>query len=110
MTETVPTIANPVYRGETCRACKTELVFVQTEKGRREPLERLALPGDRWANVAPQTPVSAMRLVVVRDGQAQSLGLKRAQKLGVDVDQAKTLLHVSHFATCPHRDRFRRSG
>lgn len=98
-----PTLANPIYRGETCRACKAPLVFVRTPKSKREPLERdpYALDG-----IDPALNAAA-RVVAIVDGEPQSLSLKAALELGVR-DVAS--VYVSHFATCPERDRFRRYG
>jgi hypothetical protein len=106
-----PTPANPIYRGETCRACPAELVFVLTPKGKREPLERDAKPWSVWDELLDNegAPLTALRLVALVNGQPQSLGLKAARELGFDVEKhPSTLVHVAHFATCPERDRFRR--
>jgi hypothetical protein len=107
-----PTPANPIYRGETCRACNAELVFLLTAKGRREPLEHgTAKTWSAWDELLDHegAPLAALRLVAIVNGQPQSLGLKAARELGFDVEaHPETLVHVAHFATCPERDRFRR--
>lgn len=105
------TIANPVYRGETCRACNVKLVFVLTPKGKREPLELDAEPWSVWDERLDNegAPLTAARIVAVVNGQAQSLSLKAARELGHDVEEHPgELVYVAHFATCPERDHFRR--
>lgn len=107
MTE-IPTLANPTYRGETCRGCGKPIVFVLTPKGRREPLERDPQTVDAWLDANPELLRAVLRAVVLDRGQPQSVGLRQAEGLGIELDDAKTLVFVAHFATCPDRDRFRR--
>lgn len=107
------TITSPVYKGERCRGCPAELVFVLTQKGRREPLERAAKTWTTWDELleGDGAPLTALRIVAGIDGApAVSLSLKAARALGYDVEEhPETPVHVAHFATCPERDRFRRA-
>lgn len=107
MTE-IPTLANPVYRGETCRACQKPIVFVLTAKGRREPLERDPLAVSHPELQRRKILTAALRVVAVVSGQPQSLGLTRAGELEIELTE-ESPVYVAHFATCPERDRFRRS-
>lgn len=102
----------PVYKGATCRGCDTELVFVRTAKGHAEPLE--AEP--RFRGAASQSELTfagvranVLRVVVLVDGQPQSMGLARAVATGVRMANDSPI-YVSHFATCPDRERFRRAS
>jgi hypothetical protein len=103
------TLAAPVFKGETCRACAKPLVFVPTEKGKREPLEAESVLLEA-ARHDRNVPATAIRVVASLDGApAVSRGLNRSLELGL-LELDSLPVHVAHFATCPDRDRFRRRG
>ena len=97
------TIQTPAWKGEACRACQTEIVFVLTPKRHREPLER----EPRRLGDLDKGLRRAARLVVSTGDEAVSLGLGRPELAGERLTD-ETLVLISHFATCPERARFKR--
>ena len=77
----------------TCRSCGRPITWVQTEHGRRMPVDVDPMPDDADAGFA---------LRKLPTGDLLAIAGTRAQ-LPDDV------LHLSHFATCPDADRWRRS-
>ena len=71
----------------TCRSCGAEIIFAETEKGHRMPIDAQAVL-DGTGNVKLVQRGGTLMAVVVNVGQGT---------------------HVSHFKTCPQAAQHRRS-
>jgi hypothetical protein len=82
-----------------CRSCGSEVLWVRTTNGTRMPLDPLPVDAGNVAMVGTAA-ADGSPLVEVVDPHAPQLPL---------VD-ALAPRYVSHFATCPDADRWRRRG
>ena len=81
-------------RTTKCRGCGQEIAFIKTEKGKTMPVNPEAMyfiPGG-----GPNT-------YVMMDGKIQ-----RGREPGKTEKDRSWIGYISHFATCPERDRFRK--
>ena len=96
-----------------CRSCGQPIAWATTAKGHRIPLDPDPVsPDARGAMVlVPRAPGS-----LVKEPWAYGLSdlvESMAERLAVDLDQARALVmstyeaRLSHFATCPDADRHR---
>lgn len=81
---------------DTCRSCGAAIDWGVTAKGRRIPLDALGLTIERL--LAPPTP----NVIVVGEFSDGTLAVEVAHG-----GTSATPTRVSHFATCPDRDKFR---
>lgn len=72
-----------------CRSCEAEIIWVETEKGRRMPIDADPSPGGRFA-------LSADGKTVAFVPPHSSVG-------------GRGDLHCSHFETCPEAEAWKRS-
>lgn len=78
----------------TCRGCGAPIVFIRTQAGKSMPCD--AEPVTYW-----QEPGGPHKIVTPN-------GEVRSARLEGDLQQATGIGYVSHFATCPAADKFRR--
>ncbi len=82
------------YNTANCRACGAEIMFIKTTAGKTTPVDAKAvfyIPDPKGKN-----------LYVLPDGTTE-----RGWTVPVQGDAAK-IGYVSHFATCPEADKFRK--
>lgn len=72
---------------EQCRSCRTQIVWVTTDRGKAMPVN--AFPDPERGNIALSVERGKTRAVVVPKTKAAAM---RA---------ANVNLHLAHFATCP---------
>lgn len=87
-----------------CRSCQREIVWAVTEHGRRIPLDPVARPDGNVELLRMSGVLVARVLTPEREAEIEEtlLGAHR------DGTTPALNLHVSHFATCPAADTFRR--
>jgi len=83
-------------RGCTCRGCGAEIIFIRTSEGKSipcdpEPLKYWQCADGRERIVTPDGEVVAAELTGMPGGES-----------GIG--------YITHFATCPKADSFRRKG
>lgn len=86
-------MTTPPYPGDrgTCRGCKAHVRWVVMAKtGKKNPLD-------------PEPSDEGNVIVDLDTGQAETQTHEQAQLLR----EAGAALYISHFATCPERNRFR---
>lgn len=80
-----------------CRSCRAPILWSKTEGGKRMPLDPEPVDG---GNVALGVP-----------NRYDAEGNVIATVLGpLEIEAADEPLYVTHFATCPDADRWRRGG
>ena len=77
-----------------CRACGAEIIFVKMKTGRNMPCDPALVPF--WAN--PNAKGGA----VTREGDMIPCDFEGP------MDEMTDVGYISHFATCPHADLFRK--
>lgn len=77
-----------------CAGCGLAIAWRLTRKGAKIPLD-------------PE-PVSTGNVILDRQGLAVVLDRERIKVLEARADRDRWPRYVSHFATCPNRDQFRR--
>lgn len=77
-----------------CRACGAPIVWVRTQAGKAMPCDAKV----RWYTAAPN---GRLKFVLIT-------GEVVAGELAEDLKNATGIGHISHFATCPNADDFRR--
>lgn len=83
-------------RTTQCRGCGQEIAFIKTAKGKAMPVNPIAL---RFV------PAGGPNTYVTEDGE-----VKRGREPEIS-DQGNTWIgYISHFATCPESDRFRKEA
>lgn len=94
-----------------CSGCGAEIVWAETPDGKRQPFDRepnsagnrvLLGRGPNRPPLAIPPPTSAL---FGGEGRPITVG-----KAGDDGPPLAEVLYMPHHATCPERDRFRRSG
>lgn len=81
----------------TCRSCPAAIRWARTNTGKASPLDREPTPDGNVALMTTEGGTADDVFAVTLSGYA----LERARHLGVP-------LRLSHFATCPNRQRHRK--
>ena len=82
-------------RTSHCRGCGQEIAFIKTVKGKTMPVNPTSVYF---------VPAGGPNTYVMADGS-----IKRGREPG-PMDQQTWIGYISHFATCPEADSFRKRG
>lgn len=82
-------------RTTKCRGCGADIAFIKTEKGKTMPVD----PESKWF-----IPCGGPNTYVLADGSVR----RGREPDWADQGLEKEIGFISHFATCPERDRFRK--
>lgn len=82
-----------------CRACKQPVEWVESENGRRMPIDPNPDPKGNLVRIGMAEVVNPSTL---RHERVPIMGVVKAD------DPTPAARYISHFATCPHADKLRR--
>jgi hypothetical protein len=97
-----------------CRSCGARIIWTRTEHGRRMPVDEAPAPAEVHAGF-----VLRVGCPTCDGGQLQPSGIKcptckgDTSPLAISATREQLpgeLLHLSHFATCPNANEWRRRG
>ena len=83
-------------RTSHCRGCGKQIAFIKTEKGKTMPVD----PEPEYF-----IPAGGPNTYVMIDGS-----IKRGRKPDDGDKEESWIVYISHFATCPKADDFRKRG
>lgn len=95
----------------TCRACKAPMLWAKMPSGKRNPLDVEPVAEIAQLNDADRLlPVPGLTAYNPETEGGMPITTANLGQMLRWVEEGRVSAHVSHFATCPERDRFKRDG